>query len=161
MTQFIVSQDPDKPRSGQSLQKESTPGTKVEFVNQSTTAETSITLTTGQTGSIRYQLSLYPPDLPTVSRAAENVIPQLSCVAWDYFDFFTDTNNDYNYEFGVGASLTSAQKNITMSPWYPYAPASETSINVIRVFKNNDTSTHTIYTSGFFKYIIFGEETVL
>lgn len=160
MALFIGGQAPDKIRSGSSLIKRSTPGTRIDFLQQSTFGSGSVTMTTGTTGSFRFSLTVYPDDLPTASQAAGLQIAQLSMLGFPVFDFFTDTNNDYNYEFAVGGSLTTEQKNIVMGGWFPYAPLSGTSYCQIMQLKNHGASTHTVYTSGIWKYIISGEETV-
>lgn len=160
MALFINGQAPDKIRSGSSLIKQSTPGTRVDFLYQSTFATGSITLTTGLVGSFRFNLTIYPTDLPTSSYASGLQIPQLSSLGFPVFDFFTDTNNDYNYEFGNGASLTTEQKNMTLGSWFAYGPTSGCSQTMIMVVKNSGANTHTVYTSGIWKYLVSGEETV-
>jgi hypothetical protein len=156
---FLAGQAPDKIRSGSSLIKSSTPGTRIDFLQQSTFGTGSITLTTGLVGAFRFNLTIYPPDLPTASQVSGLQIPQLSSLGFPMFDFFTDTNNDYNYEFSYGSSLTTEQKNMTIGGWFPYGPLSGTSYANIMIVKNHGANTHTVYTNGLWKYLISGEET--
>lgn len=65
---------PDYVRSGQSLQKGSTPGKKVDFVNQSTLGSTSFTIASGASHALQLLLTLWPDDLPADNRVADVIL---------------------------------------------------------------------------------------
>ncbi len=158
---IINTQSPDLTRSGSSLSKQSTPGTRVDFVNRSTIGGTSFVLAAGTGHALQFTLTLYPQDLPVASQASGLQIPQLSLIAIPMMDIFIDNDNDYNYEYGDGPSLSAGQQKISASRYDAYAPPSGASYVSITNFINHDSGSHTIYIrNAYYKYIQYGEETV-
>lgn len=156
MTQFINSQMPDIPRSGQSLQTASTPGRKVDFIQPTGLGYTSGTITSGSTLSITSAVQIWPEDLATILRDNSNMLGWNDVALWPFYNIFVDTDSDANFFFGTGASLTAAQKNITMAQYDHITPYTNQTLSTSFLFKNNDVSSHTIYFYAGAKYVITG-----
>lgn len=152
-----LGQSQKRAEHGSFLHSSSAAGRKLALVQQTSSGSTSITLTAGQTGSIRYNLTLYPPTLPTSAQNSTVVIPSTKCVGWPQIDLFVDTNSDFTFEFGVGSALSAGQLNITSGNHKVLSPLTGTSQCMLYYFKNNDSSTHVIYTRVRWDFIIFGD----
>lgn len=67
---------------------------------------------------------------------------------WNLFhSFYIDTDNNDNYLYGSGASLTTAQKNLYHEWWYDWGSSNDSigqRVAYIRI-KNNDSSAHSYF----------------
>lgn len=151
-----LGQAPERGQSGSTLNKGSTPGSRVNFIGSTSIGTGTLVLSAGGTGGITANTSIWDPLLPTSARNNNNLKSWNDAVVWSYFDIFVDVDNNFNYEFGGGASLSSGQKNITMSKFQNISPVVNKTHTVNFFFKNNDSSEHTIYFYLGGKYAITG-----
>lgn len=145
MSQFINSQSPDMPRSGQSLQPESTGGSRIDFIQQTDIGSTSVTISSGGAGTITVSVILYPEDMPEESKTSTNFLANDKVLVWPFFNIFIDTNEDAGYFWATGSSLTNEQKNIEISNIEHITPYSDASHTVSFLFTNYGADTHTVY----------------
>lgn len=155
---------PDKPISGGSVIRDSLSGRKSKFVSDSTIGTTSVTVAAGDIWSIIFQLSLYNPDIPREARTIDNIVDDAGCVAWPLADFYVDTNNDENYLLGVGGLLSLDQQKVTVHTMYRKDPdtiSGSTTYSATTVYQlyNHGASSHVVYFHGYYKFIIYGEDT--
>lgn len=154
----ITGQAPERGQSGAFLNRRSTPGEAVNFVRQTGTGTTSFSIASGATNGLTATFTVNDTSVPTASIGSENLKTWDETVIWPYFNFFVDTNNDFNYQIGTGASLSSEQKNlIIVSQVNMITPVTGKSATVTFLFKNNGASSHTLYVQATSKYIIIGE----
>lgn len=153
----IDGQAPERALSGQTLTKASTPGQNIGFALQTSTGTATLTIASGATSGLTATFTINDTSVPTVSIGSENLKTWDETIVWPYFNFFIDTNNDFNYQIGTGASLSSEQKNvIIVSQVNMITPVSGKSATVTFLFKNNGASSHTVYVQATSKYIIIG-----
>lgn len=150
----IQGQAPERGQSGSFITQASISGKKVDFILPTTQGTASGSIASGGTLSITAATTLYDLSVPAASRTSENVYPWANCAVWPYFNIFIDNDNDFNYKFASGASLSSGQKNILVSIVPAITPLSGYSNTITLMFKNFDTSSHTIYFHFTVKYVI-------
>ncbi len=159
MALFIGGQSPDKIRSGSSLIKQSTPGTRISTATIAESGTSTNTMTAGSIGGFIFVLSVFPHDLPTINQSATTAIPQTSLFATNNMDFFVDTNNNTGYMALSGASLSAEQQKVNFEgTWYLNTQGGSYTWNAI--MRNNGASSHTVYCGGYWKYFVIGEEGV-
>lgn len=142
------------------LHKDSTAGRKVQFVEPTNSASGSVTIGSGAGGVITVGLQLYPPDLSSANRTSTNLVDFSNNVAWLYTNIFVDTNNDFTYALGSGSALSAEQKKVIYGGYNFYTPVSGYSQAYVMNFYNAGANSHTIYVTAFWKYIIYGEESI-
>ncbi len=149
----IEGQAPEPGQDGGFLTRHSTSGTKVDFVDQTTVGFVQFTLGSGLVACVNAEVLIYDPTLPNVEQNQQVLKSWNQSLVWPFFDIFIDTNN-LAHQYGVGSSLTSAQKNILVGCLDLKTPSSDVSAAVSVTIKNFDSSSHIIYFYLSSKYII-------
>lgn len=140
-----LGQAPEPAQHGSFLAKRSVAGRKVEFIQESSFATSSFTVSASSTRTLRATL--------TLEDDAGNMLDFEEVVGvYHYLEVFIDTNLDYNYEYADGDSLSAAQKKVTFTRYNPRAGGGG-SIRAVYFFVNADTSDHTIYIESIWNYI--------
>lgn len=145
------------PREGEPanfLNRGSASGAILRTIKVTNFGSTSFSVAAGGNTALEFSASIYPLDLPRNERTDENVYSWDNVLVIPYYDIFVDTDDDFDYEFGAGPSLSAGQLNIQMSQYELITPNSGTSFSSTFVFKNSDVSSHTIYWYGGAKYLI-------
>lgn len=140
-----LGQAPEPAQHGSFLAKSSVAGRKVEFIQQSSFATSSFTVSASSNRTLRAIL--------TIRDDAGNILDFEEVMGvYHYLEIYIDTNLDYNYEFGDGDSLSVGQKKVTFTRYNPRA-GDTGSIRAVYFFVNADTSDHTIYIESIWNYI--------
>lgn len=160
MGQFIRTNKPDKPVPGAALLRGSVSGRKTKFVNDTTLASISFTMSAGTRTSLGFHLDLWAPDLPLEAQLEDNIVTWDDCVAWTFEDVYIDVEAGANY---IGSpSLTSDQSKVSMEKMNQLTPSTLTgstphTVSTRYIFINDGASSHTVIFYGRYKYIIYGD----
>lgn len=165
MADTIKTNKPDRPVNGASIARSSVSGRKTQFIQQSTTGESTLTLASNFSGAITINLLLWPENMPSPARNANNLVSFANSIAWVYGDIYIDNDNDPNYLYPTGASLSGEQVSFVltqrdaMTP-DTYSGSTRYSASAKLEIWNQGASSHTYYHHNTFKYIMTGDSTL-
>lgn len=144
------------------LDKNSVAGRRIKFVETSNFGFGSFTVAAGGFYVVNFTLTLYPPEVPTGSRTNDMIIQPSDAFCVAYNDIYVDYDNNGNYYYLSGPSITSEQslsmiytQNESSTP-YVDNPIRYTA-TVQQIIQNWGASSHTYYMYGLYKYMILGD----
>lgn len=145
--------------SARFLHQDSVTGQKINFIQQTSYASASFSLSSGAYQTVSSNLALWPTDIPTASKDASNIIQPDNCIAWVYTNVYIDTDSDGTYFWPDGSALSAGQKKVQIShinkaATNVYSGSSLYSATNGFLFYNGDSGSHTIYLYIRYKYII-------
>ncbi len=153
-----LGQAPRPSENGSFLQRSSVPGLKVQVFEKSTIASSTITLNpTGDANSFDYGYF----NIQLFIRFNGNTVDASNVLAKNYARFAVDGTNFTNTGFQSGLLLTAAQKKMTMGHQALFL---DDGVGITEgdyyYFKNNDSSSHTIYLETQSKFMLTAGETL-
>lgn len=157
MSDDIITQHPDHPRSGASIIKGSMSGRKNQFIRQSSVGTGSLSIPAGGSGWINILTDIYPPQLSETITTLDDILEPDDAVVWVEADFYIDVDNDTDYRWNNGASLSNDQLGVIISQVEAMSASfGESHHTQFKVF-NNGADPHTVYYGVRARCIITGD----
>lgn len=162
MGRTINTNQPDRPMSGASLQRESVAGRKNQFVTDTGVGSGTTTIAAGGFATFLFIMFHWYPELAFVNQSVANAIPQSQLVLIPVLDSYVDTDNNSDFYMNTGSSLSGDQQKVhlevvTQMGQGDYGSADYSGLIQVRV-KNEGTSSHAVYIHMGCKAIAYGEQ---